>query len=195
MIKISHVKELSKITHLPNEVCTIAETAINFFDNEFGVKRSTDPSDGGFVVVLEQKDSLNALDEVGLNSDVLFPDFVEIIQVEEATYSCSMLLNTNSLYVSLIMPLSLTPPDFLNSFHANVKHSDLACEYTDFSEEYHNLEAELTASYTGEQMTLFVKLEALKENYIFNLKETFYNKGFKDGVHAVYRKGVTCNEH
>jgi hypothetical protein len=81
MIKLLNETDISKITHLEEEVQTYALEALTILDEEYGTDRDPITDLGGYVVILENPDDIQELEELH-NIDLAknpYPESVDFI--------------------------------------------------------------------------------------------------------------------
>ncbi|HCW72434.1 MAG TPA: hypothetical protein DHM90_00140 [Clostridiaceae bacterium] len=64
MIKLLHVSDMPKISHLEEEVQTYALDALIILDEEYGTDRDPMTDLGGYVTILENPDDIQKLEEL-----------------------------------------------------------------------------------------------------------------------------------
>jgi len=84
---------------------TISE-AVTILDNEYGQDRNTDSGHGGFVLVIEDKAELAALQEIHIDITSDIPEYVNVIHCSnKQAYSSSLILQGSDFGIVLVMPL------------------------------------------------------------------------------------------
>lgn len=95
MIKLIHVSDTPKISHLEEEVQTYALEALTILDEEYGTDRDHITDLGGYVAILENPDDIQELEELH-NMDITknpCSEFVEFIFTEHGPrYTASLFL-------------------------------------------------------------------------------------------------------
>ncbi|SDF57535.1 hypothetical protein [Sporomusa acidovorans] len=91
MLKIAHAHQLASINDLPAEVMTVIREAVTILDNEYGESRDVDSSDGGFVLVIESKAELAALQEIRIDIASDIPEYVDVIHCQNGQVFASSL--------------------------------------------------------------------------------------------------------
>ena len=117
MIKLLHVSDTSKISHLEEEVQTYALEALTILDEEYGTDRDPITDLGGYVTILENPDDIQELEELH-NMDLTkntIPEFVDFIYTEQGSrYTASLFLLSSDYGIIIILPYDMTPKEILN---------------------------------------------------------------------------------
>lgn len=117
MIKLLHVSDKSKISHLEEEVQTYALEALTILDEEYGPDRDPINDLGGYVVILENPEDIQELEELH-NLDLTknpCPEFVDFIFTEHGPrYTASLFLLSSDYGIFIILPYDMTPNEILN---------------------------------------------------------------------------------
>ncbi len=115
MIKIAHIKQIQTLqtSDLPKEAIDVVLDIATVLDNEYGYDRNVDGGNGGYILIIEHTQEFNKLKEVYIDMDVIIPEYVDLIKVEDGQdYTNTLLILGSDYTVSLIMPLSITPERF-----------------------------------------------------------------------------------
>ena len=117
MIKLLHVSDKSKISHLEEEVQTYALEALTILDEEYGPDRDPINDLGGYVVILENPEDFQELEHLH-NMDLTknpCPEFVDFIFTEHGPrYTASLFLLSSDYGIIIILPYDMTPKEILN---------------------------------------------------------------------------------
>jgi hypothetical protein len=106
MIKIAHVHQLASLRSLPAEVMNTIHEAVTILDNEYGEDRDVDSGDGGFVLVIENKAELQALQEIRIDVTSDIPEYVDVIHCQDGqVFASSLILQGSDFGIILVMPL------------------------------------------------------------------------------------------
>ena len=106
MIKIAHVQQLASIRGLPAEVMNTIREAVSILDNEYGDDRDVDSGYGGFVMVIEDKAELVALQEIRIDVTNDIPEYVDVIRCQNGqVFASSLILQGSDFGIVLVMPL------------------------------------------------------------------------------------------
>ena len=106
MLKIAYVDQLESINGLPAEVMTVIREAVTILDNEYGADRAVDSGDGGFVLVIESKSELAALQEIRIDVTSDIPEYVYVIYCQNGqVFASSLILQGSDFGIVLVMPL------------------------------------------------------------------------------------------
>ena len=116
MIKLLHVSDISKISHLEEEVRTYALEALTILDEEYGTDRDPITDLGGYVVILENPEDIQELEElhkIDLTKNP-YPEFVDFIYTEQGScYTASLFLLSSDYGIIIILPYDMTPKEIL----------------------------------------------------------------------------------
>ena len=116
MIKLLHVSNISKISHLEEEVQTYALEALTILDEEYGTDRDPITDLGGYVVIIENPDEIQELEELH-NIDLTkcpIPEFIDFIYTEqESRYTASLFLLSSDYGIIIILPYDMIPKEIL----------------------------------------------------------------------------------
>lgn len=106
MIKIAHAHQLASIRGLPAEVMPVICEAVTILDNEYGEDRDVDSGDGGFVLVIQSKAELAALQEIRIDVSSDIREYVNVIHCQDGqVFASSLILQGSDFGVVLVMPL------------------------------------------------------------------------------------------
>lgn len=106
MIKIAHVHQLALTRGLPAEVMSAISEAVTILDNEYGENRDVDSGDGGFVLVIESKSELAALQKIHIDVTSDIPEYVNVIHCQNGqVFASSLILQGSDFGIVLVMPL------------------------------------------------------------------------------------------
>jgi hypothetical protein len=106
MLKIAHVHQMASINGLPVEVMNVIHEAVSILDNEYGVNRTVDSGDGGFVLVIESKAELAALQEIRIDVTSDIPEYVDVIHCQNGqVFASSLILQGSDFGIVLVVPL------------------------------------------------------------------------------------------
>ncbi|WP_394899936.1 hypothetical protein [Clostridium butyricum] len=115
MIELVNLKEMNKVTMLPNEVQNNIEGILTILDEAYGEDRSKN-DDGGYVIVVEGKDDFKIIEKnthISINNVIV--EYVDRVECSNGEIYTSSLILCNSDYsISLIIPLEITPKNILN---------------------------------------------------------------------------------
>lgn len=110
MIKIAHVREVQMAKDYPKEVVKVIQEIATILDNEYGENRDVDGGDGGYILIIKEKEELEKLKDIYIDMDDIIPEYVDKIAVVDGEdYTNSLIIMNNDFAVSLIMPLRITP--------------------------------------------------------------------------------------
>ncbi len=109
MIKIAHAKEVAGLS-LAKEIIDVALAAVKILDDEYGENRNVDYGDGGYVLVIEEKDEFEMLKAIHIDVEEIVPEYVDIIECDDGRiFVSSLLLLGSDFGIVLIIPLSMMP--------------------------------------------------------------------------------------
>jgi hypothetical protein len=117
MFKTGTVVELEALElegKIPAEVYREALRVVSYLDETFGAERDIEFDDGGFIVIVQNKEDLDSFVEnyVGLEDPPL--EYVEIIPTKKEPYlNAFFLVNEYAFGVTLLLPMSIAPERFL----------------------------------------------------------------------------------
>ncbi|WP_105618628.1 hypothetical protein [Vallitalea okinawensis] len=119
MIKIGHVREVSQLLQLPQEVVEEVREATITLDQCYGFNRQVDIDLGGFVLIITKEEELYELKNNNIDVWTICPEFVDRITVtadneKMGDWTNSLILANSDFSISLIMPLSITPQNFID---------------------------------------------------------------------------------
>jgi hypothetical protein len=127
MRKIVHRKDIETLLGLPVEVSSKAEEIADVLDDNYGEDRDPVRDLGGYILVAEGEEDVEAMDEL-IDFDYVLPEYVELIyccQVREY-YTNSLMLLSSDYSISLLIPLKLTPKELLE--HIDTEEGrEIAC--------------------------------------------------------------------
>ena len=116
MIKLIHVSDTPKISHLEEEVQTYALEALTILDEEYGTDRDPITDLGGYVAILENPEDIQELEELH-NIDLTknsSAEFVDFIYPERGPrYTASLFLLSSDYGIIIILPYNMTPKEIL----------------------------------------------------------------------------------
>ncbi len=122
MIKLLHVSDISKISHLEEEVQTYALEALTILDEEYGTDRDPITDLGGYVVIIENPEDIQELEELH-NIDLTkspSPEFVDFIFTEQGSrYTASLFLLSSDYGIIIILPYDMTPKEILEKVNGH----------------------------------------------------------------------------
>lgn len=111
MLKIAHVKETENL-QLPKEVIEIVKEIATMLDANYGADRAVDEVDGGYILIIEDKEDFQTLEEIDI--DDVIPECVDKIHCSNSTTWINVLILMNNEFgVSLIMPIEIAPETIL----------------------------------------------------------------------------------
>lgn len=114
MMKIAYVKETENL-QLPQEIIEVVKGIATVLDTEYGENRDVDGGDGGYILVIEEKEDLEKLKEIYIDVDDVIVEYVDKIAVEdEEDYTNCLIICNNDFAISLIIPISITPKNLLD---------------------------------------------------------------------------------
>jgi len=117
MIKIAHVKETNNL-NLPMEVIEVIKEIASVLDSNYGVDRDVDRDDGGYLLVIQDKEDFAKLQEIYLDIDDLIPEYVDKITCSNGeVWINTLILMNNEFGVSLIMPIEIAPQTLLDEIY------------------------------------------------------------------------------
>lgn len=106
MLKIAHAHQLTSINGLPAEVMPVICEAVTILDNEYGNDRNVDGDDGGFVLIVEAKEELAALQEMHIDVTNDIPEYMDVIYCQNGqVFASSLILQGSDFGVVLVMSL------------------------------------------------------------------------------------------
>lgn len=115
MKKLGYVKDIEQLADVPEEIAELIKGYLRILETVYGADRNIDNSDGGYVVWLEEGDSLEMLQEIDLDVEELTAEYTEIVALENGDkFSNTFVVFNNEFAVNLIMPISMTPKHFLD---------------------------------------------------------------------------------
>jgi hypothetical protein len=126
MFKVGTVAELESLElkgKIPEEVYREALRVVAYLDETFGAERDVDFEDGGYVVIAENREDLEcvARNHVELDSQTL--EYVELVPAEKEPYlNAFFLVNEYESGVTLFLPMSIAPENFLREVEASLVH-------------------------------------------------------------------------
>ena len=116
MIKLLHVSDISKISHLEEEVQTYALEALTILDEEYGTDRDPITDLGGYVVIQKNLEEIQELEEphnIDLTKSPI-PEFVDFIYTKQGSrYTASLFLLSSDYGIIIILPYDMTPKEIL----------------------------------------------------------------------------------
>lgn len=119
MIKIGLHKEISKINQVPKEVYRVINDILKALDKHYGSNREIDKDMGGYILIITKEEELDELTATNININQSYPEYVDRIVVqgdneEMGDWTNSLILSNNDFGISLIMPVAITPKNFIN---------------------------------------------------------------------------------
>lgn len=105
MIKIAHYVEVEKIEkNMPKEVVDVLENITTILDYEYGESRDVDGGDGGYILIIENKEEFSKLNKLYIDINNLIPEYVDKINCSNGeTWINALILMNNDFSISLIM--------------------------------------------------------------------------------------------
>ncbi len=118
MKKIAYVREIpAQQTNLPKEVIETITDIATVLDNEYGNDRDVNVGNGGYILIIEDKEELYKLSDIYIDIDTIIPEFTDRIPISGGNdYTRTLLILGNDFTVTLIMPLSITPKRFITEY-------------------------------------------------------------------------------
>ena len=109
--KLGHLKDLEKINVDDKAIYRDLYEFLSVLDNEYGLDRDIDKSDGGYVLYCEQGTSLSELESV-FNYKAIF-DWSANVK-SKIPYCTTLYFLNNEFCVTLIMAIQDAPYNILN---------------------------------------------------------------------------------
>ena len=118
MIKIAHVREVDSLNNnLPQEIIQAVTEIATVLDDEYGENRDVDGGNGGYILIINEKEELFKLNDIYIHIDTVIPEYVDKIIVGNGQdYTNTLLILGSDFTVSLIMPLTITPDKFISEY-------------------------------------------------------------------------------
>ncbi len=118
MKKIAYVREIPvQQTNLPKEVIDTITDIATVLDNEYGNDRDINGGNGGYILIIEDREELYKLTDIYIDIDTIIPEYVDRIQVRDGQdYTNTLLILGNDFTVTLIMPMTITPERFITEY-------------------------------------------------------------------------------
>ncbi len=118
MKKIAYVREIpAQQTNLPKEVIDTITDIATVLDNEYGNDRDVNGGNGGYILIIEDKEELYKLTDIYIDIDTIIPEYVDRIQVRGGQdYTNTLLILGSDFTISLFMPLEMTPIRFITEY-------------------------------------------------------------------------------
>ncbi len=118
MKKIAYVREIpAQQTNLPKEVIDTITDIATVLDNEYGNDRDVNGGNGGYILIIEDKEELYKLTDIYIDIDTIIPEYVDRIQVRGGQhYTNTLLILGSDFTISLVMPLEVTPERFITEY-------------------------------------------------------------------------------
>lgn len=116
MIEVSYLSEQEEINSLPKEVQKTIQSIMQILDAEYGGDRNKFKDDGGYLIVVKKDiDFKEIKDKTYIDCDNVIPEYVDkIVCSNVEVYTNSLILCNNDYAISLLIPLELTPLNFIN---------------------------------------------------------------------------------
>ncbi|OZV10845.1 hypothetical protein CIW83_18135 [Tissierella sp. P1] len=113
MIKIAHVKEIENL-NLPKEVIEVIKEVVIILDVEYGEKRNVNGENGGYILVIQDREELPKLQEIYLNINDVIPEYVDKINCSNGDiWISTLILMHNDFGILLTMPVSIAPENLI----------------------------------------------------------------------------------
>lgn len=111
MIEIGYLKEKNLIKEMSQEVQVTILKIVTTLDSQYGANRNKYEGDGGYVIVIEKKEDFEELKSKNdIDCNDIIPEYVDKITCSSGeVYTNSLILCSNELGISLIIPMELTP--------------------------------------------------------------------------------------
>lgn len=104
LYKFGHVRELDTvILSIPTDALAALLECVQVLDNEYGEGRDMEKDDGGYVVLLEEEEDIDAL-KAFFPLDTSLPEWVGL---SRSGYTSSLYILNNEYSVVLFMPVDL----------------------------------------------------------------------------------------
>ena len=81
MIKIGKVKEIEKVSHLPEAIIKVVKGDITILDECYGSNRDANKDLGGYVVVVETEEDIEGLEKENLKIYTEIAEYVDNLNV------------------------------------------------------------------------------------------------------------------
>ncbi|WP_434301942.1 hypothetical protein [Clostridium botulinum] len=119
MKKIAHTKDLGNLKNIPNEVISTLKEITTILDSEYGDTRNVDADNGGYILLIESKEDLTNLLEIGIDFNLeVYPEYVDIIKcANNEDYTNSLILCNNDFGISLIILVSIIHKKLLDELN------------------------------------------------------------------------------
>lgn len=119
MIEIAYLKEKEILKTIPREIQETVKQILKILDSEYGADRDKYNDDGGYVIVVEDKEDFKELkDKAYIDCGDVIPEYVDkILCSTDEVYTNSLILCNNDYAISLIIPMKLTSQnlkDYMN---------------------------------------------------------------------------------
>ena len=120
MYKAGTVAELENLglgNKVPVEVYQEAHRIVRMLDENFGDGRDVDEEDGGFVLVIENKEDLANFCKDYVEMDSPTREYVEFLPTtKEPYFNVFFLYNEYEFGITLLIPMSIVPENLLEEF-------------------------------------------------------------------------------
>lgn len=113
MLELATVKDMVKIENNALPLKESVKVVLEILDNNYGENRDIKLDLGGYVIVIEDEQDLEELNNIHIDVNTAIPEFVDIIGNKE--YVNVLLILSSDYAISLFMPYSLTPTNFLEN--------------------------------------------------------------------------------
>jgi len=119
MIKIGFTREVDKLENLPKEVINAIEGITATLVKYYGDDRNIDEDMGGYISVIKTEEELYELKNDNMDVWESYPEYVDRIVVKNdkdnvEDWTNSLILCNNDFAISIIMPISITPQNFID---------------------------------------------------------------------------------
>jgi len=120
---VAELESLDLEGKIPEEICREALKVVTMLDENFGEDRDIDSDDGGYVVIVENKEDLDyfAQNCAELESPTL--EYVELVHSDKEPYfNAFFLVNEYEFGITLFVPMSIAPERFMKEAKPSMVH-------------------------------------------------------------------------
>ncbi|MTI66297.1 MAG: hypothetical protein FH753_06820 [Firmicutes bacterium] len=118
MLKIGHVKDTLNLNNIPKEVKEVVVDITMMLDGEYGENRNIESDDGGYIIIIENKEDFNEIGKLDIEINDLILESVDLIKVREGEDYINVLsLFTNEFGLTLLVPRSLADKELLDELN------------------------------------------------------------------------------
>lgn len=111
MIEVTYLREMEKVQGLQLEVQELIKGVLEILDLEYGSNRDRHADDSGHVIVVESVEDFKEIrKKTNIDVNDIIVEYVDkVLCADGKVYTNSLVLCNNDYFISLIIPLQLTP--------------------------------------------------------------------------------------